>query len=209
MLSSGAQNKRRNIRQRDPERTRDQLLQAACSEIYRSGFQGTDLDTVVERARVTKGALYHHFKGKEALGFAVVKMIAENTRNHWMRPLQQCANPIDTLVDIVERTSLLSQHVHGGCPLNNLSQEMSPLDEGFRKKTAKVFTDWQAAIATALRDGQTRGQVLKDIDPGEAATFLVAVYEGYISLAKNAQEQNVLRSGIRRITGYLESLRAA
>ena len=29
-----------------------------------------------------------------------------------------------------------------GCPLNNLAQEMSPLDEGFRTRTQQVFELW-------------------------------------------------------------------
>jgi TetR/AcrR family transcriptional repressor of nem operon len=59
-----------------------------------------------------------------------------------------------------------------------------------------------------LRDGQKRGLVRRDTDPREAATFFIAAYEGYISLAKNAQDVRVLRSGKRSLTRYLESLRA-
>jgi len=47
----------------------------------------------------------------------------------------------------------------------------------------------------------------KDVDPDEAATFLIAAYEGYFSLAKNSQDARVLRSGLRNLTGYLEGLR--
>jgi hypothetical protein len=85
---------------------------------------------------------------------------------------------------------------------------MSPLDEHFRKCLAKVFRDWQKGIATALRRGQTQGTVRRDLHPGETAGFLIAMYEGYISLAKNAQDVNVLKVGIRNIVGWLKSLRA-
>jgi AcrR family transcriptional regulator len=208
MLRGEPQNKRRKPRRRDPERTRERLLQAAFAEVYRSGFQGTDLDTVVERAGVTKGALYHHFTGKESLGFALVdEVIGEMMRNKWAHPLRQSSNPIDTMIEIVRGTSLRDEDVCGGCPLNNLAQEMSPLDEGFRQRMTTVFTAWQAAIAVALRDGQTRALVRTNIDAGETATFLVALYEGYVSLAKSAQDRQVLQSGIDRITAYLDSLR--
>jgi TetR/AcrR family transcriptional repressor of nem operon len=84
---------------------------------------------------------------------------------------------------------------------------MSPLEEGFRKRVAKIFRVWREAIATALLKGQKHGQVGKELDCQEASTFLVAVYEGYISLAKNAQDPNMLRSGLRTLTRYLETLR--
>ena len=54
--------------QRDPGRTRQHLLEAAFQEIYKVGFQAASLQTILSNAGVTKGALYHHFKNKKALG---------------------------------------------------------------------------------------------------------------------------------------------
>lgn len=194
---------------RNPARTREALVQAAFRTVHKSGFQGTDLDTILKEAGVTKGALYHHFDGKEALGYAIAdEALAGLTRDKWLRPLEGADDAIGALIDIVESTSLQAEHVERGCPLNNLAQEMSPLDERFRIKLARVFGDWQDGIAAALLRGRKRGQVRKDVDPAETATFLVALYEGYISLAKNAQDARVLQSGKKRMVRYLESLRA-
>ena len=75
-------------RPRDPQRTRERLLQAAFKEVYNSGFQGTDLDTILDSAGVTKGALYHHFENKESLGYAIVdEVITGITLEKWVRPL--------------------------------------------------------------------------------------------------------------------------
>jgi TetR/AcrR family transcriptional repressor of nem operon len=199
----------RRIQRRNSERARERLLQSAFSQIYKSGFQGSDIDTIIDAAGVTKGALYHHFDSKEELGYAVVdEVIAGITLEKWVRPLQNPVDPIVALIAIVESTSLSADHVRGGCPLNNLAQEMSPLDEGFRKRLAKVFEDWLAAIAGALRDGQRRGLVRADIDAKDMAGFLIATYEGYISLSKSSQDPQVLESGKRNIARFLQSLRA-
>jgi len=196
-------------RERDPERTRGRLLQAAFHEIHLSGFQGADLETILSTAGVTKGALYHHFQSKEALGHAVVEeVIAGMTREKWLIPLSNGENPIDTLIGIVKGTSLLPEHIMCGCPLNNLGQEMSPLEPGFRQRVATVFRAWQNAIAGALKEGQNRKLVRSDLDAGETATFLVALYEGYTSLAKNAQDEAVLKAGIAKMVIWLETLRA-
>jgi AcrR family transcriptional regulator len=195
---------------RDPLRTRKRLLQAAFQEVYKSGFQGTDLDTILQVAGVTKGALYHHFENKEALGYAVVdEVITEITREKWLEPLKQSADPISTLSRILVGTSLRPEHVAGGCPWNNLAQEMSPLDEGFRRRLARVFDLWHDAIEDSLRQGQKLGLVRKDIDPDETATFLIAAYEGYISLSKNSQDGRALRAGNKGLARYLETLRRA
>jgi AcrR family transcriptional regulator len=192
---------------RDPERTRELLLQAASREIYRSGFQSASLDTILASAGVTKGALYYHFDSKEALGYAVVEeVIAPDVRGVWLRPLQRGKDPIAALIGIVQGISVRPEDVRGGCPLNNLAQEMSPLDAGFRKRLSIVFDAWRKAIASVLREGQTHGSVRRDVEPADAAGLLIAMVEGYGSLAKNAQDPKVMKAGIRNIVGWLRSL---
>lgn len=193
---------------RDPKRTRRKLLEAGFREVYERGYQSADLDAVLKRAGVTKGALYYHFENKEALGHAIIdEVIGQMTRQKWLLPLQQ-GNPINTLIHIVQSTSTDAPEIRGGCPFNNLAQEMSPLDEGFRKRLARILTDWHAAMAAAFRRGQSEGTVRKNIDAEEEATFVIAMYEGYISLAKNSQDPKLLKSGKKRMINYLESLRS-
>jgi TetR/AcrR family transcriptional regulator, transcriptional repressor for nem operon len=198
----------RKRRPRDPERTRKLLLQAAFREIHKSGFQSAGLETILAATGVTKGALYHHFDSKKALGYAIVEeVIAASLRDKWLRPFGSGADPIDALIGIVQATSLRLEVVRAGCPLNNLAQEMSQQDERFRKHLAKVFYDWQEGTAAALRRGQSEGTVRRDLDARETASFLIAMYEGYVMLAKNAQDVNVWKVGIRNIVGWLRSLR--
>jgi TetR/AcrR family transcriptional regulator, transcriptional repressor for nem operon len=207
-MSAHKKSNRRATRLRDPERTRERLLQAASRAVYRSGFQSASLDAILAATGVTKGALYYHFDSKEALGYAIVEeIIAPDLRGKWLRPLQGGKDPIDTLIGIVQGESVRPEDVRGGCPLNNLAQEMSPLDEGFRKRLAMVFHAWREGIATALRKGLTQGMVRRDVKPAEAAGFLVATLEGYVSLAKNAQDAKVMKAGIRNIVDWLRSLR--
>jgi TetR/AcrR family transcriptional repressor of nem operon len=200
---------RRKPKVRDPIRTRDVLLRAAFEEIHRSGFRGADVGSILRAARMTKGALYHHFENKESLGYAVVEeIIASIMLEKWKVPLGDAENPVDALVDVVKSTSLESHDIERGCPLNNIAQEMSPLDDGFRRRTASIFREWQGAIAKALREGKARGFVDRGVDPDEASTFLIAAYEGYISLAKNFQDAGGLKAGVASMVRFLESLRA-
>ncbi|MDQ2835715.1 MAG: TetR family transcriptional regulator C-terminal domain-containing protein [Acidobacteriota bacterium] len=195
---------------RNPDRTRERLLQAASREVYRSGFQSAGLDSILASTGVTKGALYHHFKNKEGLGYAIVdEVIAPSLQSKWLLPLEACEDPIDVLIGILQGESLRPEDIRGGCPLNNLAQEMSPLHEGFRKRLAMVFHTWQEGIASSLRAGQTHGRVRRDAKPAEAAGFLIATLEGYVSLAKNAHDPKVLRTGIKNIVAWLETLRAS
>ena len=209
MLAARKNPKRRATRLRDSERTRERLLQAASREIYRSGFQSASVDTILAVAGVTKGALYYHFDSKEALGHAVIdEVIATCVRGKWVRPLQNGTDPIDALIGAVQGIPVRPTDVRGGCQLNNLAQEMSSLDAGFRKRLAIIFDAWREAVAFVLREGQNHGSVRRDVEPADAARFLIAMVEGYAALAKNAQDPKVMKAGIRNIVDWLRSLRA-
>jgi TetR/AcrR family transcriptional repressor of nem operon len=184
------------------------LLGAAFEEIYRSGFRSADVDAILAAAGVTKGALYYHFDNKEALGYAVVdEVIASDLHQKWVQPLRSAKDPLDILVRIIQSESLKREDIQRGCPLLNLSQEMSGIDEGFRKRTARVYKDWHDAMAQALREGQKRGVVRSDINANETATFLMAAWEGYVVLGKNSQDPRLMASGQKRVSGQIESLR--
>jgi TetR/AcrR family transcriptional repressor of nem operon len=199
----------RKRRVRDPERTRERLVQAAFREIHRSGFQSAGIEAILAATNVTKGALYHHFDSKEALGYAVVEeKIAKLTHDQWLRPMLSEGEPINILIGVVRRIPARPKDVRAGCPLLLLSQEMSPLDEQFRKRLEKIFLDWQEGVAALLRKGQSQGTVRRDLHPDETASFLIATVEGYATLAKNAQDAKVWKAGIRNIIGWLKSLRA-
>lgn len=209
MLAGKGRPRRSGTRLRDPERTRERLLQAASREVYRSGFQSASLDAILAAAGVTKGALYHHFDNKEALGYAVIdEVIAPDNRSQWLQPLERSKDPIAALIGAAQQISVRPADVRGGCALLNLAQEMSPLHAGFRKQLAAVFHRWQEGVAAALREGQTRGTVRRDVEPAKAAGLLIAMVEGYGSLAKNAQDPKMMKAGIRNIVEWLNSLRA-
>jgi TetR/AcrR family transcriptional regulator, transcriptional repressor for nem operon len=196
---------------RDPQRTRERLLQAAFREVYRYGFQSAGIDTILAATNVTKGALYYHFESKEALGYAIIEeIVAKLTSDRWMLPLQRSKDkdPIDALIGVVQGIPHRPRDVKYGCPLVNLAQEMSQLDEQFRKRLERIFRAWQKGIATTLRRGQSQGTVRGDLVPEETASFLIAMVEGYQVLAKNAQDAKVWKVGIENIVGWLNSLRA-
>ena len=130
-------------RLRAPDATREKLLRAAFEEVYRVGFQAASLDTILARAGVTKGALYHHFPSKAELGYAVVdEVITGFLVQRWTGRLDQDpADPVAALQEVLQvRASGLQQlEAEFGCPLNNVAQEMAPLDPGFQRRIAAAY----------------------------------------------------------------------
>lgn len=61
----------KGLRARQAEATRELLIEAARDLFTHQGYAATSIDDIIGRAGVARGALYHHFPGKEALFKAV------------------------------------------------------------------------------------------------------------------------------------------
>jgi len=196
---------------RDPQRTRRRLLDVGQEEIYLHGFQGASLEQILERAGVTKGAFFHHFRSKNEFGYSVVEeVIAEMIAVQWVHPLRDTPDVLGTIAFEFERgaRALRRQRPILGCPLNNLAQEMNPLDEGFRQRTQAVFETWGASYSNAIKSAKKAGNVDPSVNADAAAHALVAQIEGTLSLARNSQNPRTLTVGSRSLRQYLESMRA-
>ncbi|MGH7509740.1 MAG: TetR family transcriptional regulator C-terminal domain-containing protein [Gemmatimonadales bacterium] len=199
-------------RTREPDVTRKKLLQAAFEEIYRRGFQAASLDAILAKAGVTKGALYHHFPDKAALGYAVVDEVVRGLLLERWGVLQPPAgDPITALQRVLRLRAgnLTGREVELGCPLHNLAQEMSPLDQRFRQGVAATFDTWTDAVAKDLERGQAEGSVRRDVDARKVAAFVVAAIEGSFGLAKSGRSASMLRSNLEVLGTFLDGLRPA
>ncbi|HEY2800623.1 MAG TPA: TetR/AcrR family transcriptional regulator [Chthoniobacterales bacterium] len=196
---------------RSPEETRRQILEAAFAEFYRNGFQGGSINRIVKEASATKGALFHHFKSKNDLGYAVAReVIHPRLKTRWTDPLAESDDPIRDLKRIF-RKCLKEEMDNGqlvqGCPLNNLALEMSPLDERFRKTLEKIYGSWRESLAAAFSRGIKAGKVRKGVSPEKVAAFIVAAQAGMIGTAKNAQCTTLLGRTREALFDYLDSLK--
>jgi len=196
-------------RVKDPDRSIKVILESALREIHHKGYKAASVNDILSSTGLTRGALYHHFPNKRALGFAALEWIEEQIRTRWEQRLQECNNPIATLQELVRSdcSHLADEEIAFGCPLNNLAQEMSALDNGFRQRVLSIYMRWRQVIADSLGRGQENGQVNKEIDPLNVATFLVASLSGCRGLAKTARSMEMLTLCTDNLARYLETLR--
>jgi TetR/AcrR family transcriptional regulator, transcriptional repressor for nem operon len=194
---------------RDPESTRLGILKAAYDEILHSGFQSTSVNEIVAKTDVTKGAFFHHFPTKNDLGYAVVDdVLKEMILERWIRPLAAYKNPVQGIITrfkkIIESTS--DEEMTLGCPLNNLTQEMSSVDPVFREKLAALLTLWIEENEKYLKKAQRDGYLKLQANPRQVAEFVVMVEEGSFAMVKNLRDRRLYWSLYDSLKLYLESL---
>jgi AcrR family transcriptional regulator len=180
-------------------------------EFYRRSFQGGSLNEIVKAAGTTKGALFHHFAGKQDLGYAVVdEIIAPLLDQRWLTPLADANDPIAEMKRVfrqfVKEDVKSGTYVHG-CPLNNLAQEMSPLDEGFRKRIDGLYATWRKRYAEAIALAIKAGHVRKDVSPQKVASLIVVSQMGIWGTGKSSQCGDLMVEACEALCGYLEGLK--
>jgi len=196
-------------RTRDAESTRSEILRVAFDEIYKHGFQATSVNGIVAKTNVTKGAFFHYFPTKNDLGYALAdEVLRDMMLNRWVRPLNAYRNPVQGMVKTYKKLmeATTDQELSLGCPLNNLTQEMSAVDPVFRDKLRDVLQTWIDETEKHLRKARDDGYLRPNVDPRMAAEFAVMVEEGSFAVLKNLGDRKVYRSLYEGFREFMESI---
>ena len=197
-------------RTRDPEGTRALLVEKAFREIHAHGYAGASLDRILASSGLTKGALYHHFKSKADLLHAVIDdAIRPMLIDRWLESLNESDDPIRTLAESTRAmmAEATPEEMCCGCPLNNLTQELAGVDEGFRKHLDRIADDWRAGIRAAFERGQEAGNVRKEVNTSAVASLVFATYQGLIGSVKTSHDRDAVTAGLLLFLDLLEGLR--
>jgi AcrR family transcriptional regulator len=192
------------------EDTRARILQENYKAVHRFGFQGTRTDKVVAEMGITKGAFYHYFPTKNDLGYAIVdEIILPNYTSIWKEFEQATAHFDVTLIETLQKYFHFMDHesVKYGCTLNNLMQEMSPIDEGFGTRIRRISAMMHQSIETGLKNGQLAGVFRRDINPTQTAFFILAAVQGAFSMGKAMQSHVVFEMSIQQLIEYTQTLK--
>jgi AcrR family transcriptional regulator len=194
---------------KDAQHSKQQILAAAFRVIHQKGFNRASVKEILADTGLTKGAFYHHFASKEAMGKAILDEIEGAIGSVWLEPIEALDDPITGIQEAMRAYagSLSAEEVALGCPLNKLALELAPTDDFFRVRIKQIYDGWRSALADALRRGQRAGTVSQMIDPMGAATFFVAAQTGGRGLAKNAHNADILSVCADHLVRYLDTLR--
>ena len=77
--------------------TRSQLIGVATGLFAEHGYEGTSIEAVLAAAGVSRGALYHHFAGKEALFTAALEAVSDRVAADVTEIISGCTDPVDAV----------------------------------------------------------------------------------------------------------------
>ncbi len=194
---------------RDLERSRKEILDVAFMQVFTRGFQGASIDDIVAKTKLTKGAFYHQFPTKLDLGYALVdEVIKPMIIDRWIKPLDSYENPLDGI--LAQMKTLIGEsdptYLRLGCPLNNLVQEMSPVDKGFHQRLQIALSLWIDEIDKHLKRAKKSGYLKTDVNTKHVANFIVMAHEGFYGMLKGLDDPKIFSALYASMKLYFKTI---
>jgi AcrR family transcriptional regulator len=180
------------------ETTRQKILSAAIDLFGEVGYAAAGLGEIIERAGMTKGALYHHFDSKEALATAIIEQGTNLTRDAFDRV---CQSSSPALENMIHGIFVITDLVVTDKKARTAEQLTRGLAE-FNSAASQVWSNRLEAITTQARHASTEGDLREGLDPYVVSESILNAMLGAQLLSKTADGND----HINRLTRSLELL---
>ena len=190
--------------------TRLTILNKAFELIYSKGYQTTSIDDIIATTQVTKGAFYYHFKTKDEMGIVIIEEILKPVMlENFIKPIENSVNPLDDLYNMISYLLLEDPflQVKYGCPVGNLTQEMTPWNNQFSKALTELVDQWKNTIVNIVANAQKSGLIKKDVDGNQVAFFIMSGYWGIRNFGKLQDNNSSYIVYLKEFRIYLNSLK--
>ena len=198
-----------------PLTARDRLLEAGVKLVRQHGFAATSVDQLCGEAGVTKGAFFHHFVSKEALGVALADYWSSSTGAFLAAaPFHQHADPVARVLGYIDlRIALISGPAESfSCVAGTMVQEAFRSSDPIRAacnssilgNAAALEADLAAAIAQSGASGVTAPSLARYVQAVIQGAFVLAKAHGETSGAGGAAA--AAREQLLHLRHYFELL---
>lgn len=188
---------------------RHKLLEAAMELVRSRGWAATTVDELCAAAGVTKGAFFHHFPGKEALGVAVAEYWGSTTSELFAQaPYHEPEDPLDRVLAYVDfRRSLLGgPFEQWTCVAGTLAQEVHRTHPAIRDACGACIHDHAATLEADFEAAMARYGVAGPFDAASLAEHTQTVLQGAFVVAKAKQDERAAFRAVDHLRRYLELL---
>jgi len=193
--------------------TRERILEAAQRLVIEHGFGSTTVDAVLAETRTSKGAFFHHFPTKAALGRALVERYAAadaEMLEALMASAEEASDdPAEQVVAFLhafERTSEDMAQVQPGCLFVSFIYEAELADSDTGEIVSRSILLWRERILAKLEAAAASRPSLPSVDLPSLADQVFTIFEGGFLLARALDQPTALQRQLEHVRHYLELL---
>lgn len=175
------------------ETTRQKLVDAAVDLFSEVGYAAAGLGEIIERAGMTKGALYHHFDSKEALATAIIEQGTDLTRDAFRQVCESSSPALENLIHgVFIVTDLLLSNKTA-----RTAEQLSRGLAGFNAAASQVLSSRLDAMTKQASLASTEGDLREGLDPSVVSESILNAMLGAQLLAANSNDH------VKRLTRSL------
>jgi TetR/AcrR family transcriptional repressor of nem operon len=190
--------------------TRARILAVAEPVVLRHGFAGTSLDHLLKATDLTKGAFFHHFRGKADLARALV----ENYRANHLALFERFAaeadassdDPLEATLEFLRRFEAFVEARTtplAGCIYAAYTYENRQFDPSIHAIIADGLKRWTALYAMRFDAILARYRPKIPVSAAELAEMIVAIVEGGLILSRSYGDPHLVARQSRQFRNYL------
>jgi TetR/AcrR family transcriptional repressor of nem operon len=188
---------------------RTKLLDAAIATVRAKGYAATSVDDLCAGAGVTKGAFFHHFKSKEALGVAAAELWLENADAFFAAaPYHAHADPLDRLLGYMDYRKAILQGAlpEFTCLVGTMVQEAYETHPAIREACERAIVGHVAKLEPDIAEAMRAQGIKGDWTAASLALHTQAVLQGAFILAKATGGAKAAADSIDHLKRYVELL---
>jgi TetR/AcrR family transcriptional regulator, transcriptional repressor for nem operon len=189
---------------------RDGLIAAAHALVRRQGWSGTSVDQLCTAAGVTKGAFFHHFASKEALGVAAAAAWTDSAKERIFDVLdaREIADPfVKLLAHIDYRGAMIGGPAEDWtCFVGTTVQEAFATSGPLREAANASITAYAEALAKDVQAAIDHYGIADGVTALGLAYHVQAVLQGAFVLAKAKGDPEIARESVAHLKRYVEML---
>jgi TetR/AcrR family transcriptional repressor of nem operon len=179
------------------------------SVIRTKGYSATTVDDLCAAAQVTKGAFFHHFKSKEAIGVAAAEYWTRNSSDLFTAaPYHRHADPLDRVMGYIEFRKQLLQGTlpEFTCLVGTMVQETFDTVPAIREACKRSIVGHAEAVQSDIAAAMRSHKIKSDWTAASLALHTQAVLQGAFILAKAHRNRAVASESIDHLQRYIRLL---
>jgi AcrR family transcriptional regulator len=154
----------------------EQIAQAALSLVSTQGLKKLNVASVARRVGIVPSGLYRHFRNKDEILDSVLNLIRDLLHANVSKAKQGTADPLEQL------RRLLNLHIrlireNEGIPRIIFSQEVYSSHPERKAKVGQTIMQYLHEVGEMVRQGQTGGQIKRDLDPETIAMMFLGLIQ--------------------------------
>ena len=191
------------------ERTRQSILERAVDLASLEGLEGLTIGRLADELGMSKSGLFAHFGSKEELQLAVIQTAAQRYIHEIYADALREPRGYPRLIAICDAwLSYIRRGVFpGGCFFAAASFEFDGRPGPVRDLIRKLMDDWIGALDRAIRLAQEEGHLSADVDAGQLAFELNALFFGANFSHHLLGDESALERADRAVRSRLDALR--